>query len=41
MHEHAVTKIGGKIEHTTLSNVVNNSSIYYDPDPERTIVKDD
>ena len=37
----AATKFGGKIEHTTLSHVVRNSSIYYDPDPEKTIVKDD
>jgi DNA-directed RNA polymerase II subunit RPB1 len=33
--------IGGKIEHTTLAHVVSNSSIYYDPDPERTIVQED
>lgn len=36
-----VTLFGGKIEHTTLRHVVKNSAIYYDPDPTRTIVKDD
>ena len=30
-----------KIEHTTLSHVVRSSQIFYDPDPERTIIKDD
>lgn len=35
------TIFGGRIEHTTLSHVVKNSAIYYDPDPEKTIVKDD
>lgn len=39
--EKIVTLFGGKIEHTTLSHVVKNSAIYYDPDPQRTIVKDD
>lgn len=36
-----VTLFGGKIEHTTLSDVVKSSAIYYDPDPQHTIVKDD
>ena len=35
------TMFGGRIEHTTLSHVVKSSAIYYDPDPERTIVKED
>lgn len=35
------TKFGGMIEHTTLSHVVKNTAIYYDPDPKKTIVKDD
>lgn len=39
--QQTVTLFGGKIEHTTLSHVVKNSAIYYDPDPERTIVRDD
>jgi DNA-directed RNA polymerase II subunit RPB1 len=30
-----------KIEHTTLSDVVSSTAIYYDPDPQHTIVKDD
>lgn len=37
----AATKFGGTIEHTTLSHVVKNSAIYYDPDPLKTIVKED
>jgi DNA-directed RNA polymerase II subunit RPB1 len=36
-----VTKFGGKIEHTTLSHVVKNSAIYYDPEPSKTVVKED
>ena len=36
-----VSKIGGKIEHTTLSHIVKSSAIFYDPDPERTIVSED
>lgn len=39
--ENVVTKLGGLIEHTTLSHVVSSSGIYYDPDPERTIIPDD
>ncbi len=39
--ERAATLFGGRIEHTTLSDVVKNSAIYYDPNPEKTIVKDD
>jgi DNA-directed RNA polymerase II subunit RPB1 len=35
------TKIGGKIEHTTLNHVIKSSAIYYDPDPTKTIVRDD
>ena len=30
-----------KIEHTTLSDVVKNTAIYYDPDPKRTIIGED
>ena len=37
----AATTFGGRIEHTTLSHVVKSSAIYYDPDYERTIVKED
>ena len=29
------------MEYTTLSHVVTQSAIYYDPDPERTVVPDD
>jgi len=36
-----VQKIQGLIEYTTLNHVVKQTGIYYDPDPERTIVKED
>lgn len=39
--EKSAAKFGGKIEHTTLSHVVRNSAIYYDPDPKKTVVKED
>ena len=29
------------IEHTTLAHVVSRSAIYYDPNPEKTVVPDD
>lgn len=34
-------EVGNKIELTTLGHVVANSSIYYDPDPLKTIIKAD
>jgi len=34
-------EIGNKIEHTTLSNIVTSSAIYYDPDPAKTIIAAD
>jgi DNA-directed RNA polymerase II subunit RPB1 len=39
--EDVATKLGGKIEHTSLSDIIKSSAIYYDPDPKNTIVKDD
>lgn len=39
--ESIVTKLGGSIEFTTLSHVVSESGIYYDPDPERTLITAD
>jgi DNA-directed RNA polymerase II subunit RPB1 len=30
-----------KIEHTTLSQIVKSSQIYYDPDETNTIIKED
>jgi hypothetical protein len=36
-----VTKFGNEIEYTTLSQIVSNSRIYYDPDPETTLIKAD
>jgi len=34
-------KLGQEIEHTTLSQLVSSSAIYYDPDPRETIIKAD
>lgn len=34
-------KLGGNIEHTTLSSIVKSTAIYYDPDPRESIVKED
>lgn len=39
--ESKVSKLGMSIEYTTLAHVVSSSSIYYDPEPDRTIVADD
>lgn len=33
--------VGNKIEYTNLSHVVAASSIYYDPDPKKTVIKAD
>jgi DNA-directed RNA polymerase II subunit RPB1 len=30
-----------KIEHTTMMNIITTSEIYYDPDPENTIIEED
>ncbi len=35
------TKFGAKIEYTTLNHIVKNSSIYYDPDSQYTIIAED
>jgi DNA-directed RNA polymerase II subunit RPB1 len=34
-------KIGAYIKYQNLSHLVDNSGIYYDPDPENTIIEDD
>lgn len=39
--QRAATLFGGKIEHTTLNDVVRNSTIFYDPNPHKTLVKED
>ena len=39
--ESKVSKLGMLMEYTTLSHVVNQSAIYYDPDPEHTVIPDD
>lgn len=39
--ENLVTKLGGEIEYTTLNHVVAQTGIYYDPDPERTLITAD
>jgi|LauGreDrversion4_2_1035121.scaffolds.fasta_scaffold29372_4 DNA-directed RNA polymerase II subunit RPB1 len=36
--EETVMKIQGRIEFTTLSDLVDESQIYYDPDPTTTVV---
>lgn len=36
-----VHRVGNDIEHTTLSQIVANSAVYYDPDPESTIISAD
>lgn len=39
--ENKVSKLGMLIEYTTLSHVVNESSIYYDPDMTKTVIPED
>lgn len=39
--EKKVSKVAMAIEWTTLSHVVNSSAIYYDPNPDRTIIPED
>lgn len=39
--QNKVSKLGTLIEYTTLSHVVSSSSIYYDPEPEKTVVQVD
>ena len=39
--EKHATKLGGKIEHTCLSHIVKNTSIYFDPDDQNTVIKED
>lgn len=34
-------KVQSQIEHTTLGHLVTSSEIFYDPDPAKTIVKED
>ena len=39
--QRAATLFGGKIEHTTLNDIMRNFTIFYDPNPQRTVMKDD
>lgn len=39
--EAVARKIGNEMEHTTLSHIVTSSSIYYDPNPDETIIEVD
>ena len=39
--ESKVSKLGMLIEYTTLSHVVNESSIFYDPDMTKTVIPED
>lgn len=34
-------KVGNKIEYTNLTHVVATSSIYYDPNPKKTVIEAD
>jgi len=40
-NEVVAQKFLSKIEHTTLSHVVKSSGIYYDPDPKKTLIRED
>ena len=40
-NEKIVTDVGGQIEYTTLQHVVSSSQIFYDPDPQKTIIQAD
>ena len=31
--EKVAQKVGNKLEHTTLSQIINSTGIFYDPDP--------
>jgi DNA-directed RNA polymerase II subunit RPB1 len=39
--EKVAMKVGNKLEHTTLSQIINSTSIFYDPDPANTIIEQD
>ena len=39
--EKVAQKLLSQIEHTTLNKVVKSSQIYYDPDPEKTVIRED
>jgi DNA-directed RNA polymerase II subunit RPB1 len=39
--ENKIREVGNQIEYTNLSHVVANSAIYYDPNPEKTVIKAD
>jgi len=39
--EKKVLEVGTAIEHTTLAHVVSQSAIYYDPQPEKTVIPED
>jgi DNA-directed RNA polymerase II subunit RPB1 len=39
--ESKVSKLGMLMEYTTLSHVVNKSAIFYDPNPEKTVIPED
>lgn len=39
--QEATREVGNAIEYTNMSQVVASSALYYDPDPERTIIKAD
>lgn len=39
--QQAVMKVQGIIEHTTIDHVLKESGIFYDPDPQKTVIGED
>lgn len=39
--EDKIRQVGNQIEYTNLSHVVKTSSIFYDPDPKKTVITAD
>ena len=40
-HQKAVMQVQGIIEHTTINHVLDDSQIFYDPNPKKTLVEED
>jgi hypothetical protein len=40
-NEKEVYKIGAQIEYTNLSHLISDWGVYYDPDPNTTIIEED
>lgn len=37
----SVMRVQGMIEHTTIDHILQDSQIYYDPDPKKSIIQED